>query len=165
MGQRIKAVYSAGAFLKRDGLYLLMKRGLDRKRFPGLWSNIGGGIEAHELYDPQQACLREILEESGIQPHEVFNLELRYVIISRIKDVLRYSYIYFGETDAVELMETEEGTLHWVPEDELLDREYSPTFTAMMRHYLETPEDGRVVIGVVENRGGSVNWSVADDIA
>ena len=64
MGERIKIGYSAGAFLKRNGHYLLMKRAPDRKFFPGLWSCVGGGIESHELTDYlKRPCLYERTSE------------------------------------------------------------------------------------------------------
>ena len=165
MGERISMTYSAGAFLKRDGNYLLMKRAMDRKHFPGKWSNVGGGLEPHELRDPMQACLREIFEETGIPPGRVYNLALRYIIVRRAVDAIRYSYVYFGETDVTDVVDTDEGSLHWVPEEELLDREYTQTFAAMMRHYVHTPEDGRVVVGVTGNsaNGLHMNWAVLED--
>ena len=165
MGKRISMTYNAGAFLKRDGHYLMMKRAMDRKHFPGLWSNVGGGIEPDELGDPMQACMREIYEETGIPPDRVYNLALRYIIMRRAGDSIRHSYVYFGETDMAEFVDTDEGTLHWVPEEELLNREYTQTFAAMMRHYLCTPVDDRVVVGVAENNAGSLrmSWAVVED--
>ena len=156
---------AAGAFLKRDGHYLLMKRSPDKKIAPGVWSNVGGRMELQDKGDPLTACYREVFEETGIPAGRIYNLILRYIIIRKAGDIIRQNYVYFGETDMAEFIDTDEGTLHWVPEEELLNREYTQTFAAMMRHYLYTPVDDRVVVGVAENNAGSLHmsWAVVED--
>ena len=49
MNENIILNYGAGAFLKRDGHYLLMKRSTDKKIAPGVWSNVGGHAEIYDL--------------------------------------------------------------------------------------------------------------------
>ena len=165
MNDKITLLNAANAFLKRGSKYLLMKRAANKEVAPGVWACVGGKFEPQELNDPLAACLREVYEETGIPAERIFNLKLRYIILRRAKDTIRQSYIYFGETDVEEVIDTNEGSLHWVPEEDLLNREYTKTFAAMMRHYLHTPVEECVVIGVAENRGGSLymNWSVAED--
>ena len=166
MNENIIFIYGAGVFLKRNEHYLLMKRSPDKKVAPGVWSNVGGHVEPNlDSGDPLTACFREIFEETGILAEQIYNLILRYIIIRRADNIIRHSYVYFGETDVIEFIETDEGTLHWVPESELLDREYTQTFAAMMQHYVYTPVDGHVVIGVAENKAGSLhmNWAVVED--
>jgi 8-oxo-dGTP diphosphatase len=128
----------AGAFLKNDGHYLLMKRSPERKIAPNVWSCIGGHMETYELNDPIKTCLREIKEETGITEGHIYNLRLRYIIIRRYKNTIRQNYIYFGETNRKEVINTEEGTLHWISEKDLLKREYTKTYTEMMKHYMNT---------------------------
>ena len=149
----------------RDGKFLLMKRAPNRKIAPGIWSCPGGHIEPEEFDDPQSACLRELQEETGITADRIFDLTLRYVIIRRWRDILRHNYIYFGRTDAEETIETREGTLHWVSRSELLDREFTQTFGAMLRHYIFTPEPDKVIVGVAENNAGRLrmSWCAAED--
>jgi len=165
MGERVTVFYASGAFLKRDGQYLLMKRSPDKKIAPGVWSNVGGKIEAEDSGNPLAACYREIYEETGIPAEKVFNLTLRYIIIRRAGDVIRHSYVYFGETDMADFVDTDEGTLHWVPEDELLNREFTKTFAAMLQHYVYTPEENYVVVGVAENNAGNLqmSWAAVED--
>ena len=163
---RIILENSAAAFLKRDGFYLLMKRSSARKMLPNIWSGVGGHIDPHELNDPMTACLREIFEETGITENHIFKLALRYIIIRRAKNVIRQNYIYFGETDIAEVADTDEGTLHWIAEAELLNREYSKTFEAMLKRFIDAPDQkGRVVVGVAENANGvlQMNWSAMED--
>ncbi len=165
MKERIILQNSAGIFLRRNGYYLLMKRSPKKKIAPGVWSCVGGHFEADELNDPLAACLRETREETGIPADRVFNPELRYIIIRRKENIIRQIYIYFGETDISEVKNNDEGTLHWIPEAELLNREFSKTFEAMLWHYKNTPVVDRLVVGVAENADGTLrmNWSVAED--
>ncbi|MDR3121111.1 MAG: NUDIX hydrolase [Clostridiales bacterium] len=155
----------ASAFLKRGDEYLLMKRADNRKFLPGVWSSIGGKLETYELNDPQAACLREVQEETGITADQIRNLTFRYVILRRYCDTIRQNYIYFGDTDAEPTIETDEGELHWISENELLDRTYTATFAAMLEHYLTTPDTERLLVGVAENDNGSCRmvWSEIQD--
>lgn len=156
---------SAAAFLKRGDEYLLMKRSPKKRIAPGVWSAVGGHLEPHELNDPHAACLREIEEETGIHSADVLNLRLRYIIIRRAKDVIRHSYIYFGETDAEPSVITDEGSLHWIAEDELLHRTYTTTFQRMLEHYRQTPDEQRVFVGAAEKCNGRCQmvWTAVED--
>ena len=166
MNENITLFSGTAAFLWRDGYWLLMKRSPEKAIAPGVWSGVGGKIEQDEMNSPLSACLREVYEETGISSENIYNLELRYIIIRRAKNVIRQSYIYFGETDKCNFSDTREGALCWVPEAELLDREFTKTFDAMLRHYICTPDEkGRVVVGVAENIGDKLHmsWSVLED--
>jgi 8-oxo-dGTP diphosphatase len=156
---------SATAFLKRGDEYLLMKRAKNRKIAPGVWSSVGGKLETLELNDPQAACLREVEEETGITADKICNLTLRYIIVRRYRDTIRQTYIYFGETDAEPSITTDEGELYWIPQNELLNRTYTKTFSAMLEHYLTTPDTERVIVGVAENDNGNCRmvWSAIED--
>ena len=166
MGNKIILQTGAGAFLKNKGKYLLMLRSSNRKIAPNVWSCIGGHMEAGELNDPMETCLREINEETGIARENIYNLKLRYIIIRLLKNTIRQNYIYFGETDITELAETEEGTLHWIGENELPEREFTKTYTEMMRHFIETPDPKeRIVVGTAGRKSGKLkmNWAILKD--
>ena len=120
------------AFLYNNGNYLLMRRADNREIAPGVWSGVGGHLEPNEINDPLAACYREIEEESGISSDKITSLELFYIITRRSKDEIRQSYIYFGDTSESDLVQTDEGKLFWIPCNELLKREYTKTFTAML---------------------------------
>ncbi|MCL2495279.1 MAG: NUDIX hydrolase [Oscillospiraceae bacterium] len=161
----INLAHSAGAFLKRNNEYLLMLRAADRKFLPNTWSNVGGGMESHECENPQAACLREIKEETGIDAGEIRNLALRYIIVRQRGSCVGHTYVYFGETDAEPSVTTDEGTVHWIPESELLNRTLSVTFRAMLEHYLNTPDPAHVIAGCAENDGGKCRmvWAKLED--
>ena len=154
------------AFLRNGDKYLLMKRGDNRRIAPGVWSGVGGHIEPHEISNPLAACYREIEEESGIVKSAIASLELLYIITRRNRDEIRQSYIYFGETEQTDVIETDEGELFWIAHGDLLKREYTKTFAAMLEHYINRNQDDRAVyVGVAENDGGNLrmNWSRCED--
>jgi len=166
MKDKIITENMAGAFLKKDGKYLLMQRSPNRKFAPNIWSCIGGHMEADEINDPYKACLREIEEETGIKKENIFNLKLRYIIIRQKENILKQSFVYFGNTNIDEFKETEEGKLYWIKREELLNKEYTMTFTEMMKHYILTPDiDERIIIGIAgkENNKLKMNWAIIED--
>jgi len=154
------------AFLRNDDNYLLMKRADNRRINPGFWSGIGGHIEPHEINDPLTACYREIEEEAGIIKAEIASLELFYIITRRSKNEIRQSYIYFGETTASNVTQSDEGELFWIPQNLLLEREYTKTFAAMLEHYRKREQGDRAVyVGIADNDNGKLKmkWSRCDD--
>ena len=154
------------AFLKNNDNYLLMKRADNRKIAPGVWSGIGGHIEPHEINDPLTACYREIEEEAGIIKAEIASLELFYIITRRSKNEIRQSYIYFGETTATNVTQSDEGELFGIPQNLLLEREYTKTFAAMLEHYTQREQGNRAVyVGVADSDDGKLKmiWSRCDD--
>jgi len=159
-------VNGVAAFLKNDGRYLLMKRAAGKRIAPGLWSGVGGHMEPREMNDPFAACCREIEEETGIVPRDVVSLGLRYVLTRLSKDEIRQSYIFFGETARDDIIQTDEGELCWAPERELLDREYSETFAAMLAHYVgRDAGDSDVYAGAASDDNGRLrmNWTRLKD--
>jgi len=154
------------AFLQNNGKYLLMKRADNRSIAPNVWSGVGGHMEQSEINDPLSACYREITEETGIDRSNIVFLELLYIIIRRSKDEIRQNYIYFGETSQTDVIQTGEGELFWIFEKELLDREYTKTFAAMLEHNIRRNQhDCAVYVGVAENNNGKLrmNWSQCED--
>ena len=89
-----------------------------------------------------------------------------YIITRRSKDEIRQSYIYFGETTETDVIQTDEGELFWIPENELLNREYSKTFTVMLEHYTKRNQYDRVVyVGVADNDNDKLRmiWTRCED--
>jgi 8-oxo-dGTP diphosphatase len=165
MDNKIILENGSGAFLKNGNRYLLMKRSSAKKIAPNLWSCVGGGMEKDEINKPLEACLREIEEETGIKREYIYNLNLRCIIIRQYKNIIRQNYIYFGETDKNEFIDTEEGTLHWIEEENLLTKEYTKTYTEMMKHYLQNKYNKKIIVGITRNElnGLKMNWSILED--
>jgi len=156
---------ASGAFLINGNRYLLIKRSPTRSIAPNLWSCVGGHMENQELNNPLEACIREIEEETGIKKENIFDLELRYIIIRLYKNTVRQNYIYFGKTDKTEIVDTEEGKLHWIEEEDLLNREFTKTYTEMMKHYLKNKYCDKVYVGVAGKEANNLkmNWSLLED--
>ena len=121
-------------------------------------------MEPHEINDPLTACYREIEEETGIT--EIDSLRLLYIVTRRSRDEIRQNYIFFGETTQTNIAQTDEGTLHWVPKEELLCREYTKSFAAMLKHYVKRKTHDRAIyVGVAGNDNGNLrmHWSRCED--
>ena len=149
-----------------NGKYLLMKRAENRRIAPGVWSGIGGHIEPPEINNPLETCYREIEEETGIMRHDVSALELRYIITRRRADEISVIYVFFGETTQSDFTKTDEGDLQWIPENELLEREYSQTYAAMLEHYVSrSRQDRAVYVGVADDDNGKMKmtWTRCED--
>lgn len=116
---------------------LMMKRALTRTLSPGLWAAIGGHLEPHELNNPRMACLREIAEETGILEHEISHLRMQYILIRLNKNEIRQQFFYIGNTDQDPRVETEEGVLHWIPRELVLERPIPFIFRGLLEHYWE----------------------------
>jgi len=160
MDSKIILQNSSGAFLRNGNSYLLMKRSPTRTIAPNIWSCVGGHMEKEEINDPLETCLREIEEETGIKREHIYNLNLRYIIIRRYKNTIRQNYIYFGDTDIKDFKDTEEGTLHWIEEDKLLEKEFTKTFTEMMKHYLQNKNNEKIVVGIAGKKANQLNMNM-----
>lgn len=125
------------AFLMNRDDFLMMKRSEHKKIAPGYWYGVGGHLEPAELNDPRGACLREIEEETGLDAAQVLDLRLRYIVMRRSGTELVINYFYFGRTATRELKASDEGTLHWIPRGEALDRKLFPAIGLTLGHFLE----------------------------
>ncbi|MCB9451704.1 MAG: NUDIX domain-containing protein [Anaerolineaceae bacterium] len=95
---------------------LLMKRGAHKRVFPNQYNGLGGHIERDE--DPYTSARREILEESGLT---VYDLRLRaaYNIDTGVATGI-VLFVFSGISDRREVVANDEGTLHWIPRDQVM---------------------------------------------
>ncbi|WP_438444307.1 NUDIX domain-containing protein [Gorillibacterium sp. sgz5001074] len=132
----------AVAMLFNGGDMLMMKRSPNRTLSPGMWAGVGGHLEPSELGDPRAACLREVEEETGLRPEEIRDLELKYILLRLNGTDLRQQFVYTGRTDRRDVATTEEGELHWIPKEEILNRDLPFVFRSLLAHWLsEEPSD------------------------
>ncbi len=153
-------------FLKNNNDYLLMKRADNRKIAPGFWNGISGHMEPWEINDPYRTCLREVQEESGIQEKDIKELSLKYIILRKSKDEMVVNYFHFGKTQRREVSASEEGTLHWVPESEVLKRKHVDVIRLTLEHYLETGDGAEdIMFGTVKEKDGQpfMEWLMLHD--
>ena len=154
---------SAVAFLSNDNKILLLKRASSRSIAPNVWSGVGGHMEEREINTPMIACYREIFEETGIERSKILSLKMKYIIIRMSDNEIRIIYVYFGETNMTTIINTKEGKLHWILEEDILKREFTMTFEIMLKHYIAIGKnDNYLYTGVVvdDNEKLKINWSI-----
>ncbi|MFA9424237.1 MAG: NUDIX domain-containing protein [Sedimentibacter sp.] len=152
----------ATAFLMNDDDFLLMERAKDNDLMPNFWYGVGGHLEREELNNPREACLREICEETGLQEKDIADLSLKYVLMRRNGNETVLNYVYFGYSKLRQVVANDEGTLHWIPKEEVLKYNFVDALTLTLKHYLESKVGlNDVLVGVVKKENGisSMSWS------
>ncbi|MDW0118648.1 NUDIX domain-containing protein [Sporosarcina thermotolerans] len=146
-----------GAYLFHGNKILMLKRSKDRALASNLWTGIGGHVEANEHNSPEESCLREIFEETGIRRNEIEQFKLRYILMRRSEDEIRQHYIYFGNTSKKNLINTDEGVLHWIDHSKVLNLKMPLTVNHMLKHFLNNPDQKSLFIGSVNQ--SKMEWS------
>ena len=103
-------------YIEKDGCWLMMHRVKKQQdENAGKWIGIGGHLEENEA--PEECVLREIKEETGL---EVTDLRLRGIITFILPDWgNELTFLYTAKTDSAETLPCSEGTLAWIPIDEI----------------------------------------------
>lgn len=155
------------AFLKNGDDYLLMRRSDNRKIAPGYWYGVGGHLEPDEINQPHLACLREIFEETGIRESEIEGLQMKYIVLRRSHDEIVVNHFFFGQARTRTVIDSDEGTLSWVAEGEVLNRRFVETIRLTLVHYLDQGrQSDDVLVGVVDSEPASViRWQPLHDWA
>ncbi|MEA5093871.1 MAG: NUDIX domain-containing protein [Sedimentibacter saalensis] len=150
----------ATAFLMNNDDVLLMERSETNKRMPGFWYGVGGHVEPEEINDPYSAVIREIYEETGLKDYNVENLKLKYMLLRREKDETVINYVYFGRTNTKMVLQNDEGSLHWIPKQEAMNRKFIDVLKLALEHYFEDEKNDEVMVGVMQNeKSTGIKWS------
>lgn len=103
-------------YLKRDGKTLMIHRIKKQADIhQGKWNGLGGKLEPGE--SPEACAVREVREESGLEIRS-----LRYgglLVFAGFKGEDWYVWVYTSEAFDGELIDSDEGRLQWIPDDEL----------------------------------------------
>jgi 8-oxo-dGTP diphosphatase len=105
-------------FITHGDDILLLKRALHKRVFPGQYNGVGGHIERDE--DPLSGAIREMHEETGL---DITNVRFRGMIHVDA-DAESSGIIVFvvtAEATSRAFTNSDEGTLAWVPRDQVLD--------------------------------------------
>jgi 8-oxo-dGTP diphosphatase len=137
----------ATAILFNGNDMLMMKRSPKRTLSPGMWASVGGHLEPEELNDPHNACLREIKEETGFGPENIIDLRLQYILIRLNMQEIRQQFVYTGLTTRRDTLQTDEGELHWIPREQVLQREIPFIFHSLLEHYFQHGPAPHIWIG------------------
>ena len=143
----IRARMLATAMLFNGNDLLMMKRSMTRTLNPGMWAAVGGHLEPEELNDPRMACLREIYEETGLAEHEIHDLHLQYILLRLNQNEVRQQFIYTARTARRDILQTDEGVLHWIPLDQVLNRKIPFIFHSLLEHYFTHGPTAHIWVG------------------
>lgn len=115
---------------------LLMKRGPHRRVFPNQYNGVGGHIERDE--DPLTSARREIYEETGLRVRDLALRAVYNVDSGEASGILLF--VFTAWSDSRELAESDEGTLHWVPRDELASLDLVEDLPVLIPRLLALPD-------------------------
>lgn len=165
----LKLRQMAVAFLLNEGQEVLFLQKKPKDLFlAGLLVPVGGHIEENEMSEPQTACLREIEEETGLKSHNINNLALRYIVL-RIKEnkEIRIQYVFFGNVSkSSKLIESDEGSLSWINDKDIINRNISATTKEIAKHYEEIGKfTEKVYVGSMKSIKGKpeITWGILED--
>lgn len=123
-----KVIVGSLCYVFCDDSVLLLKRA--RPPHQGLWSPPGGKLELQE--SPQECCVRELREETGLTVHLPV-LRVVQTVIDVAYPVHWLLFVFRADDATGELQSTPEGELRWIPLGELdnynrphTDRQYWP---------------------------------------
>lgn len=139
-------------YLRADDEILLLYRQKSRVGADS-WRGIGGHLEPAEINHPQQGALRELTEETKINPEIIKGLNLKYITFRHIDGEIRVNYYYFGDINKNQLtdLSSTEGILAWKKFDtSLLELDMPPTAKAVLEHAIKYPTlltDEHIYIG------------------
>jgi 8-oxo-dGTP diphosphatase len=143
----------AVAMLLYEDELLMMKRSPKRTISPGQWAGIGGHLEPSEIGNPQAACLREVMEETGLGPENIENLELRYIVTRLNGSDLRQQFVYVGRSNTKEVTDSDEGELHWIQLGDILNRDIPYVYRSLLEHWLQHGHKGGLWSGTATLNG------------
>ena len=84
----------------------------------GKWIGVGGKLERGET--PQECAAREILEETGLKAKPVLKGIITFPEFT--PDLDWYTYVFRARHFEGQVIDCNEGTLEWVPYDQVLSR-------------------------------------------
>jgi 8-oxo-dGTP diphosphatase len=117
---RWKVIPRSLCFILFENDVLLMKRGLHKRAFPGMYNGIGGHIEHDE--DPMHGALREITEETGLKVRDLRLCGVSNIDAGQDTGIMLFIFSAIAESrDFVENTEHLEGTLHWIPIEQVFN--------------------------------------------
>ena len=97
----------------------------------------GGHFESCELNDARACALRELQEELGLTENDVADLQLRYITLRKMNGEIRQNYYFFGRLKQERELQSTEGNLRWIRDEEFTDLPMPVSAKHMILHYLK----------------------------
>jgi 8-oxo-dGTP diphosphatase len=106
-------------YLRQEGHTLMVHRvKKENDMHAGKWNGLGGKFEPGE--SPEECARREIFEESGLMARElILKGVLTFPQFSNDEDW--YAFLFVVSDFEGQLIDSPEGDLKWIPDDQLLD--------------------------------------------
>lgn len=95
---------------------LFMKRAPHKRVFPNRYNGVGGHIERNE--DPLTSAKREIKEETGLDVRDLDVCAVYNIDAGETTGIILF--VFTAVSDSREVVANDEGTLHWVPRDAIM---------------------------------------------
>lgn len=104
-------------YIEKDNQYLMIYRNKKKNDLNGnKWIGVGGHLEKDET--PDDALLREVKEETNL---DLISYQLRGLIYFQNDDFKEVMYLYTADKFVGEIKECNEGELHFIDKDKILD--------------------------------------------
>lgn len=114
----------------------------------------GGHFENSELNDARSCALREMQEELGLTEQDVDGLKLRYITLRKMNGEIRQNYYFFGKLKSDRELQSTEGTLRWIRDEEFRDLPMPVSAKHMILHYLQEGRNTNLLYaGITEESG------------
>ena len=116
-------------YVQHDGQTLMVYRNKKpNDMHAGKWNGLGGKIEAGET--PEECVVREVLEESGLTIHNPKMCGL--LTFPAFKGNDWYVFVFTATEFTGELIDSPEGQLQWIPDEQVLDLNLWPSDSVFM---------------------------------
>ncbi len=122
-------------FIRRDGKVLLLCR--NKSLMQGKWTGVGGKTKFEE--ESFESCIREVKEETGLE----IRPKLRGMITTiNTKDNSKWFLsVYVVDQFSGEIKECDEGTLEWVDENEIYEKDLIGFIEKILPYVLDDREE------------------------
>jgi len=165
---KLRQMAVAFLFNDKQEVLFLQKKTNSSTFLSGSKVPIGGHMEVKEINTPYHACIREVKEETGLTENQLNNLRLRYIVHRmRNNSEIRIQYVYFGSVSAnSDLLESDEGELSWVNQQDMIHQAVTATTKEIMKHYMEIGKStNKVYVGTMKSLNGEpgIAWGVLED--
>ena len=115
-----------------------MRRRQDSRIYPGRYNGVGGHVERDE--DPLTGVRREIFEETGLPVNRLRLRAIYHIDSGAEQGGLLFVFTCWSERRCLHAG-SPEGSLHWVPREQLLALPLVEDLPTMLPRYLNMPDD------------------------